>query len=277
MEDNEDNEDKEDPVKEVDLSLDKGSFQSFPEQSFDPFSADMLYYPGHKKRDGWSVSWSDLMMTMFILFVVMYVYKAGSRELKFGPGPGATTVSDAGGGKVIENNLNSTPSDIFNETRQAVMDEFVDGGAQVDLVEDKAVKISLAGDLFFDVGSADLKPESKWQLNRIGKILHENSFIVNVIGHTDNMPNHSDIYPTNWELSTARACSVARYLIADSGIQEERIFVSGHASLQPLHPNSTAYNRSLNRRVEIVLMKERPYVNPTTVGNKSNGRTVDNG
>jgi chemotaxis protein MotB len=99
-----------------------------------------------------------------------------------------------------------------------------------------------------------------------------------VIGHTDSLPNHSELYATNWELSTARACRVARYLIKDFGLREDRFFVSGHASLQPLMPNDTAYNRSLNRRVEIILMKERPYVEPVAGdGVQSRNRKVNNG
>jgi chemotaxis protein MotB len=217
------------------------------------------------------------MMTMFVFFVILYVYQSGSRELKFGPGPGINRVTDSGSGKILEMNPESRPSEIFDQTRQTILNEFVNG-ADVDLVEDKAVRISLAGDLFFDIGQSDLKPEARWRLNQIGKILQENSFIVNVIGHTDSMPNHSDRYPTNWELSTARACQVARYLIQEAGVPEERFFVSGHAWLQPLMPNTTASNRSLNRRVEIILMKERPYAEPSPdEGLPSNRRTVNNG
>ncbi|MCP4118182.1 MAG: flagellar motor protein MotB [Desulfobacteraceae bacterium] len=264
-------------VKKAGAALEKGASQSFSEQSLDPFSVDLLTYSDRDKSHLWSVSWSDLMMTMFIFFVILYVYQAGSRELRFGPGPGANTVSEPDSGEIVEVNLHDKPSEIFNQTRQAVLDEFVEG-AKVDLVEDRAVRISLAGDLFFDVGKADLKPEARWRLNQIGKILQENSFIVNVIGHTDSMPNHSELYSSNWELSTARACRVARYLIKDVGVAEDRFFVSGHASLQPLVPNNTARNRSLNRRVEIILMKERPYVDPVAgVGSQSKNRTVNNG
>lgn len=244
---------------ENEISLNDDSDQGTFPRGFDPFTEDpLLSVPPHR-RGGWSVSWSDLMMTMFILFVVMYVYQAGSRELEFGPGPGTNSVSDSGAGKIVENRLDASPSDVFTQTRQAVRDEFVDDSTSVDLVADRAVRISLAGDLFFDLGKADLKPQAQWRLRQIGKILQENSFIVNVIGHTDDMPNHSDKYPTNWELSTARACRVARFLIKEAQLPEARFFVSGHAWLQPLMPNNTARNRSLNRRVEIVLMKERPY------------------
>ncbi|ACN16727.1 MotB3 [Desulforapulum autotrophicum HRM2] len=253
--------------------LNGGGREGVSGQGFDPFSENLLFSFETPRRGGWSVSWSDLMMTMFILFVVMYVYQAGSRELEFGPGPGTNLVSDSGSGKIVENSLNASPSDVFTQTRQAVLDEFVDDSASVELVADRAVRISLAGDLFFDLGKADLKPQAQWRLRQIGRILQENSFVVNVIGHTDDMPNHSEQYPTNWELSTARACRVARFLIKEAQLPEERFFVSGHAWLQPLRPNNTAHNRSLNRRVEIVLMKERPY----SEGSQFNSEGDNNG
>ncbi len=135
----------------------------------------------------------------------------------------------------------------------------MDDTVSVELVKDRAVRIALAGDLLFDVGRADLKVGARWRLRQIARIINNNSFIINVIGHTDSTPNFSEQFPTNWELSTARACRVARYLIEEEGVAEERCFVSGYSWLQPIAPNSNAHNRSLNRRVEIVLMKEMPY------------------
>ncbi|MFH1153014.1 MAG: flagellar motor protein MotB [Pseudomonadota bacterium] len=235
-----------------------------PYKGQDPFTDDLFAYAdqGHG-RDRWSVSWSDLMMTMFIFFVVMFIYQVGNRNLKFGPGPSEKTISDTGSGGIVETNIHRYPTDIYDQTRQAVKEEFVDETVSVDLVADRAVRIALAGDLFFDVGQADIKPESKWRLRQIAKILNENNFVINVVGHTDSVPNHSDMFPTNWELSSARACRVARYLIEEEGIPEERFFVSAHSWHQPIVPNSTEHNRSLNRRVEIILMKEMPYQMPT--------------
>jgi chemotaxis protein MotB len=164
-----------------------------------------------------------------------------------------------GKGSIVDTNIRQKPSDIYNYTRQAVADEFVDDTASVDMVEDRAVRIALAGDLFFDVGRAELKPEAVERLRQVAGILKENTYVINVVGHTDSMPNHSAQYPTNWELSTARACRAARFLIEEAGVSADRFFVSGHSMHQPLAPNNNASNRKLNRRVEIILMKDRPY------------------
>lgn len=239
-------------------------------ESFDPFTDDVFSYPSELKKEKWSVSWSDLMMTMFIFFVVMYVYQAGNRELKFGPGPGDNYLSDTGSDKIVDTNIKKKPSDIYDQTKKNIQDAFVDDTTAVDLVKDRSVRITIAGDFLFDIGKAELKTQAQWSIRQVAQIIRENSFIVNVIGHTDSTPNYSDKYPTNWELSAARACNVARYLIEECGIAGERFFVSGHAWHQPVKPNNTSYSRSLNRRVEIILMKEKPYSEKQASVNSTN-------
>jgi chemotaxis protein MotB len=76
-----------------------------------------------------------------------------------------------------------------------------------------------------------------------------------VAGHTDNTPIKTPQFPSNWELSTARAVNVAKYLIA-SGVTPERVSVQGYASYRPLRANTSSQNRQANRRVEITLSKD---------------------
>ncbi|WDP84467.1 MAG: hypothetical protein HUN05_04315 [Desulfobacter sp.] len=131
----------------------------FASDQFDPYGEDLLVDDVVGKRDKWSVSWSDLMMTMFVLFTVLYVYQAGNRELLLGEGPGGSRVSGGeGGGKVMDVDALHNPSDIYDRAKQAFLDEFVDDSMRVDMVSDKAVRISIAGDLLFDTGLADLRP-----------------------------------------------------------------------------------------------------------------------
>lgn len=261
---------REQPLREHPLSGKKDiPLSPWQGMEMDPFPGNAFEWQESEKADRWSVSWSDLMMTMFILFVILYVYQAGNRELEFGPGPGDNYISDQGSGRIADVNIQKQPSDIYDQAREAIHDEFVKDSASVELVPEKAVRIVLAGDLLFDLGRADLKTEARWRLRQLARVLNENSFVINVIGHTDDMPNHSRQYPTNWELSTARACAVARYLIEEEGVEEDRFFVSGYSWHRPLVPNTTAHNRSLNRRVEIILMKEMPYAGGAAIGLKA--------
>ncbi len=225
----------------------------------DDFYDEILTYPEERQSHKWSVSWSDLMMTMFILFAVMYIYQAGGKELEFGKGPGKNHLSENGSNIVINIDGDRKSVDIYDQTKKAIREIMVDHDAEINLREDETVRIVLASDLFFNSGNADLKIGAMYQLSQIAKVLSENDVFINVVGHTDDMPSRSDNYPTNWELSSKRAVTVARYLIEKKKIDANRIFVSAHSSQQPIRPNDTSYNRSLNRRVEIILVKQKPY------------------
>jgi chemotaxis protein MotB len=128
---------------------------------------------------------------------------------------------------------------------------------QVNLTTDsRGVSLYAEGDMFFDAGSADLKPEVKRLLRRIAEIIKTTPYRVIVEGHTDDTQGKMDKYPTNWELSTARASSVVRYFIEEEGIEPYRFTAEGYAGFKPrfaLIPE----NRSKNRRVEIIVSRQK--------------------
>ena len=128
----------------------------------------------------------------------------------------------------------------------------------VELEPDKAVRIILPGDLLFDTGQAELKPSALGALGEVADALRITDYRVNVVGHTDSVPMHSEKFATNWELSAIRACAVARFLIEKTGLSPKRFYVSGHSYFQPLKPNDTPRNRSANRRVAIILTQKHP-------------------
>jgi chemotaxis protein MotB len=109
--------------------------------------------------------------------------------------------------------------------------------------------------VLFDSGMADLKPAATPVLSKVAQILREEgSHQVMVEGHTDPVPIAGSVFPTNWELSTARASRVVRFLISN-GVPSRRLSAAGYAYLHPIATNSTAAGRSRNRRVEIVLLR----------------------
>ena len=232
----------------------------FASAEFDPYAEDLLAENLTPKSDKWSVSWADLMMTMFVLFTVLYVYQSGNRRLIMDDGPGSHAISETGSGRVANLNALHNPSDIYDRAKEAFLDELVDDTVGVDMVSDQAVRISIAGDILFDTGLAELRPQARERLWQIASVLRDNNYIINVSGHTDSMPNYSEKYPSNWELSAARAARTARFLIEKTGIPENRFFISAHSWHQPVRANDSIMNRRENRRVEIILMKERPYL-----------------
>ncbi len=238
---------------------------------------DVLFRGRNSKSLHWSVPWSDLMMTMFILFAVLYIYQSANREVlssegvRADRGPGvqvAAPVSSGGTDSVDSAEPVKVPmSKIYDLSKQAIRAEGLEDLAFVDLVADKAVRIILTADLLFDTGRADLKREARKSLMRVAEIIRQAPYMVNVVGHTDNVSIHSDKFPTNWELSAVRACEVARFLIEEMNIPGKRFCVTGHAYYQPVSQNNTAENRAGNRRVEIIITKERPYATPAEAGN----------
>src|SRR4051812_11396587 len=109
--------------------------------------------------------------------------------------------------------------------------------------------------VLFDSGAAELKPAATPVLGKVADILRrEGAHQVMVEGHTDTVPISGSLFPTNWELSTARASRVVRFLIG-GGVTQRRLSASGYAALHPLATNATPGGRSRNRRVEIVLLR----------------------
>ncbi|MFA5904176.1 MAG: OmpA family protein [Desulfobacula sp.] len=217
----------------------------------------MSYYP-ERKKNRWSVVWSDLMMMMFFFFTVMYVFQISSKDLSSGEGKSKNKPLESGSGEVVNPGVDSSRPEVYDQTRQAISEVMMNQPDSVELRKDGTIKIVLAGDFLFDPGKVDLKISARYQLDQIARVLNENDFLINIVGHTDDSPTRADLYPTNWELSSKRAIMVARYLTETSKVDEKRIFVSAYSSFQPVKRNDTARNRELNRRVEIILLKQTP-------------------
>jgi chemotaxis protein MotB len=114
--------------------------------------------------------------------------------------------------------------------------------------------VEVAEQLFFDSGKAALKDSGKEVLKKVGEALkgYEDK-IIRVVGHTDNVPISTAQFPSNWELSAARATTVVRFLQAN-GIPAERMTASGRGEYSPIAPNDDADGRRKNRRIEITLV-----------------------
>ena len=119
----------------------------------------------------------------------------------------------------------------------------------------------LTDKLLFDSGSATLQAAGLPLLDEMSRLLNvDRKHPITVEGNTDNQPIQSSQFPSNWELSTDRATTVVRYLIAH-GIYNERLSAAGYADLNPLASNATAAGRAHNRRVDIVLDRLYPEMN----------------
>ena len=106
----------------------------------------------------------------------------------------------------------------------------------------------------FDVGVADISPQSVPLLKKVGDIIAGTSFEVRIEGHTDDLPINTAHFPSNWELSTARAVKVLRYFIETAGVSSERLSAVGFSEFHPMVPNDSPEHRAQNRRVEIIFL-----------------------
>jgi chemotaxis protein MotB len=107
--------------------------------------------------------------------------------------------------------------------------------------------------VLFDLGKADLRPEGIQVLDGMLPALVKLPNAIAIEGHTDDQPIHSALFPTNWELSTARATSVLRYLNL-KGMPVNRLSAAGYADQKPISPNDSDAHRTDNRRVEVVIL-----------------------
>jgi chemotaxis protein MotB len=122
-------------------------------------------------------------------------------------------------------------------------------------MDHRGLVITLLSDKsYYDSGSAQLRPGTKKILDNVDVFLRKNDNLIRVEGNTDNVPIATAWYPTNWELSTARAVNVVRYLVEHDHLDPGRISAAGYGQYHPRTDNSTPQSRQANRRVDIVLL-----------------------
>jgi len=129
-------------------------------------------------------------------------------------------------------------------------------GSEVEVIVNKrSVSLRVNNEILFGTGQADLSSHGLTVLKRLAEVLSKGGYDIVVEGHTDSVPvRNNGRYPSNWELSTARAGSVVRYLQA-SGIDKAHLKAVGYADTRPLASNKDAEGRARNRRVELVIEK----------------------
>jgi chemotaxis protein MotB len=132
--------------------------------------------------------------------------------------------------------------------------EIKEGSVDVE-AEGQKIIIRVREKASFGSGRADLKDAFRPLLARVASILKDSEGKIIVAGHTDNVPINTERFRSNWELSAARAVSVAHEMMQATGIPNDRFLVQGFADTEPMTDNSTPAHRATNRRVEIVLLQ----------------------
>ncbi|MBI3012581.1 MAG: OmpA family protein, partial [Elusimicrobia bacterium] len=145
----------------------------------------------------------------------------------------------------------------YDNLVQGMKKEIQQGSIQITQLKDK-LTVSLVEKIVFNSGESEVNEQGKQILKRVADILKKvQDKQIRIEGHTDNIPIGGllkDRFPTNWELSTARATSVARYLQDSGGIDPKILYAAGYGQHRPIADNLTSDGRSKNRRIEIALV-----------------------
>ena len=126
-------------------------------------------------------------------------------------------------------------------------------------VNERGLVVALVSDdVFFANASADLRPQGREVLRAVGPVLRAVNRDIAVEGHANHLALRSSVYPSNWELSAARAGSVVRYLQSDGDLPGPRLSATGYGSSRPMYPSSDKRSIRFNRRVDVVLVSDQP-------------------
>lgn len=144
--------------------------------------------------------------------------------------------------------------ELKKELDKYIMDNNLSGKLNTILSED-GLMIRIKDSALFPSGSAELIPDSQLYGSKIAKMLKNLSQKIIISGHTDNVPINNSRFPSNWELSSLRAINFMKYLLAQENLQPGRFSAIGYGEYHPISSNDTPEERSKNRRVEVLIMR----------------------
>ena len=235
---------------------------------------------GHVSHERWLVSYADFITLLFAFFVVLFATGQSDKRKKAELAVSIQSAFNDLGIFDAHSNLrqleqvsrrsgfaasphvvqSAVPMDeaslsLKQHLLEAAQTEVSSGVIAIhDSPNGLVVSLQEAG--FFESGAVGIRPSALPVLNRIAAILPESA--LRVEGHTDDVLIHTAQFASNWELSSSRASSIARLLLLHSNVQADRMSVAGDAEYHPVASNATAEGRARNRRVDIVLLTEKP-------------------
>jgi chemotaxis protein MotB len=224
--------------------------------------------------DRWLLTYSDLITLLLAFFVVMYSMSRVDNK-KFGQVSDALNTILKGGQSVLRSPVDPDKAGhgvlALGNLRMAQLkidEKFRQVGKQEVLkteITERGLVVHIMESALFDPGSAELKSRAMEVLDLVAEELSNRPNHIRIEGHTDDAPIHTAVYPSNWELSSARATAVVRFYTENHTIQPDRISALGYGEFRPVVPNNSIENRATNRRVDIVILTmEMTLTEPTS-------------
>lgn len=234
-----------------------------PRRSSEPEKA-----PNHER---WLITYSDLITLLMIFFVLMYtISNVNSKKFAELSASMSKALLGQNSGHFLGDATGKIPiKESLSEKVKREMESMLKAQQQIEKLiteqglagkvevhqQARGLVISLKEALLFNSGSAVVTPEAKRIVVKVGQIIQLLPNQMRIEGHTDNLPIRTILFPSNWELSTARATNVVKLLINEVGIKPEHFSATGYGEYRPIVPNDTELNRARNRRVDIVVLR----------------------
>lgn len=242
----------------------------------------------------WLTTYSDLVTLLLCFFIMLFAMSTVDKNTftEMAASLSNSLINLYGGTSILENSGNSvitidfsklkddegkvkekyieSAEDMLVNAEEKIKEQNIDNAKQnisetiegkglsdkVQVTEEKEfLLVRLDSEVFFDSGSAEIRPEGKKLLVSLAETLKGLDNEILVSGHTDNVPIKNSKYSSNWELSTARATNVVKYLVDVGKLNPALFTATGNGEFRPVGDNNTPEGRQMNRRIEIKIMK----------------------
>ena len=233
-------------------------------------------------RERWLITYADLITLLLIFFIVLFTFSNIDAKKFAGIAEALSKALGGGGGMVLEGPGPSvvagapvsqerveTKFSLSAEAKetlqlQKIKEQIEKYAKEQGLaarvtarIEERGVVVSIQDTVLFPLGSADLTPQARVIVRKVGEILLSTDNYIRIEGHTCNLPINTARFPSNWELSVARATSVVQELLHTVNFPPQRLSASGYGEYRPIAPNDSEANRQKNRRVDFVVLRSR--------------------
>lgn len=222
-----------------------------------------------KSGGGWEIVYSGFVLILLCFFIMLSSFATieSAKIMRFVKSF-IEALSVMPGGQKLESGSTVLPASIdmvdatsdigkiYKQLEQHAQELGLDQEVELSLTKEGLI-MRLSDHAVFDVGEALISHSALPLFNKIGAILRRASYAVRIEGHTDNLPIKTAQYPSNWELSTARAVNVLRHFIETQDIPPQRLSAVGFGEYRPLASNDSPQQRAKNRRVEIIFLHKK--------------------
>ena len=236
-----------------------------------------------ENSERWLLTYADLITLLMIFFIILFamseidvqkfsamagslnVAMGGSEHILPGVGPSAVQSMPMPIREVQQAQEEAEKLKELQKQLESLIEKNNLSGQISVTIEERGLVVSFYDPVLFPLGSAQLTPNAKDITHKVGQILLQSDNYIRIEGHTDDIPINTVMYPSNWELSVARATSVVQELIKNLAFPPARLAATGYGQYRPRVSNDSMVHKQMNRRVDMVVVRSKyEQAEPTT-------------